>query len=152
MKEKDYHTTANRARLLSSLRVQYPDTLAERGSQLLDPTSGGAYTDHCRHLVATCRSIANFAVGAIVNDPNLCLSVVEHGLSFLEQGHHTDEGNQLIVNTSGTPPYKTRSAYGHDRGSAGLWYKKRLPTDDDDGLVGPDPPGVETDCHRECLL
>jgi len=33
------------------------------------------------------------------------------------------------------------------RGPAGLWYEKRRPTDDGDGLVAPGPPGVEPDYH-----
>ena len=61
----DTPSNANRGRLLATLRMQYPDALAERGFRLLHPVSGDPYTDHRRHLVATCRSIANFAIGAV---------------------------------------------------------------------------------------
>ena len=68
--------TAYRGRLLATLRVQYPDAIANNGFQLLDPVSGGPYTDHRRHLVATSRSVANFAVGALTDGPNWCLDAV----------------------------------------------------------------------------
>ncbi|WP_273837412.1 AGE family epimerase/isomerase [Halococcus sp. PRR34] len=114
MKESNRHATAHRARLLATLRVQYPDTLAEQGFRLLHPTSGEPYTDHRRHLVATCRSISNFAVGAIVDGSDWCLDAAEHGLAFLEEGHR-DGGDSyhLLVDADGTPLDKTRSVYGH---------------------------------------
>lgn len=104
---------AHRARLLATLRIQYPDTLAEQGFKLLHPMSGERYTGDHRHLVATCRSIANFSIGAIVDGPDWCLDVVEHGLSFLEEGHRDDEGYHLLVDIDGNALDKTRSAYGH---------------------------------------
>jgi len=114
MKESNRHATAHRARLLATLRVQYPDVLAERGFRLLHPTSGEPYTDHRRHLVATCRSVANFAVGAIVGGPDWCLDVAKHGLAFLEKEHRDNGGGyHLLVDADGTPLDRTRSAYGH---------------------------------------
>ncbi|QCS44913.1 AGE family epimerase/isomerase [Natrinema versiforme] len=110
----DVPATAHRGRLLATLRVQYPDALAERGFRLLHPMSGEPYTGHRRHLVATCRSIANFAVGAIVDGPDWCLDAAEHGLRFLEEVHRSvDGGYYLLVDADGTPLDRTRSAYGH---------------------------------------
>ncbi|QZP36935.1 AGE family epimerase/isomerase [Halobaculum magnesiiphilum] len=108
-------SNANRGRLLATLRVQYPDALAERGFRLLHPVSGDPYTDHRRHLVATCRSIANFAIGAVADGPDWCLDAAEHGLAFLRQAHRTDDGDgyHLVVGKDGEPLNRTRSAYGH---------------------------------------
>jgi len=102
-----------RARLLATLRVQYPDTLAERGFRLLDPRTGDPYTADRRHLVATCRATANFALGALASGPDWCVSAAEHGLSFLQDGHRGEEGYHLVVTADGDPVDRTRSAYGH---------------------------------------
>ena len=111
----DTPSNANRGRLLATLRVQYPDALAAGGFRLLHPASGDPYTDHRRHLVATCRSIANFAIGAVADGPEWCLDAAEHGLAFLRQAHRADdrEGYHLIVAEDGEPLDRTRSAYGH---------------------------------------
>jgi len=104
----------SRARLLATLRVQYPDALAERGYRLLHPETGDHYTGDRRHLVATCRSVANFAAGALADGPDWCLDAAEHGLSFLEEAHGSDDGGyRLVVEADGTPVDRTRSAYGH---------------------------------------
>ncbi|GAB3669696.1 AGE family epimerase/isomerase [Halopiger thermotolerans] len=114
MTTSEFPPTAHRGCLLATLRVQYPDALADRGFRLLHPESGDPYTDHRRHLVATCRSIANFAVGVIVDGPDWCLDAAEHGLAFLEEAHRGDEGGyHLVVDAEGTPIDRTRSAYGH---------------------------------------
>lgn len=109
------HTpAAARGRLLAVLRVQYPDVLADAGFRLLHPVTGRFYTDDRRHLVATCRSIANFAVGAVAGGPNWCVDAVEHGLAFLESAHRAETGGyHLVVDADGDPIDRTRSAYGH---------------------------------------
>ena len=105
---------SHRARLLSVLRVQYPDTLADRGYRLLHPTTGEPYDDDRRHLVATCRAVANFAVGALADGPDWCLDAAEHGLRFLREAHRADDGGyRLVVDADGDPVDRTRSAYGH---------------------------------------
>ncbi|WP_222913053.1 AGE family epimerase/isomerase [Natrinema sp. SYSU A 869] len=104
-----------RAGLLTTLRIQYPDALADRGFRLLHPMTGEPYTDHRRHLVATCRSIANFSAGALVDGPDWCVDAAQHGIEFLRDGHGADDGNgyHLIVDGEGEPLDRTRSAYGH---------------------------------------
>lgn len=108
-------SAARRGQLLATLRVQYPDLLAEHGFQLLHPVFGEPYGGQRRHLVATCRSIANFAVGAIVDGPDWCTDAAEHGLAFLRKAHRTDDGDgyHLVVDAGGDLLDRTRSAYGH---------------------------------------
>jgi len=113
-RDAERRARTSRARLLATLRVQYPDALAERGYRLLHPETGDRYTDDRRHLVATCRSIANFAAGALADGPDWCLEAAEHGLSFLGEAHGSgDGGYRLVVEADGAPVDRTRSAYGH---------------------------------------
>ncbi len=110
----DIDPVAHRARLLAALRVQHPDVLAEKGFRLLHPGTGDHYTGGHRHLVATCRAIANFAVGILVDGPAWCREAVEHGIEFLREGHRGDDGGyRLVVDEDGDPIDRTRSAYGH---------------------------------------
>jgi len=110
---------AHRGRLLSTLRVQFPDALDEGGGfRLFHPETGDPYTENNRHLVATCRSTANFAAGAVADGPDWCLNAAEHGIAFLESAHRADEstaadGYHLIVDGDGKSIDRTRSAYGH---------------------------------------
>jgi len=105
---------SRRAALLASLRLQYPDALAPRGFRLLHPETGDPYTTDRRHLVATCRSVANFAVGALADGPDWCLEAAEHGVAFLRSAHRSaDGGYHLVVDGDGEPVDRTRSAYGH---------------------------------------
>lgn len=105
---------SHRARLLAVLRVQYPDALGDRGYHLLHPTTGDPYAGDRRHLVATCRSVANFSMGALADGPDWCLDAAEHGLRFLREAHRADdEGYHLVVDAEGGPVDRTRSAYGH---------------------------------------
>jgi mannose/cellobiose epimerase-like protein (N-acyl-D-glucosamine 2-epimerase family) len=104
----------NRGRLLATLRLQYPDSLAESGFRLLHPASGDPDTDHRRHLVATCRATANFAVGVLADGPGWCREAAAHGLEFLRDGHRASGGGyHLVVDEGGEPVDRTRSAYGH---------------------------------------
>jgi len=105
---------SHRARLLATLRVQYPDALADRGYRLIHPETGDPYTGDRRHLIATCRSVANFAVGALADGPDWCRPAAEHGLTFLREAHRSDDGGyDLVVAADGEPVDRTKSAYGH---------------------------------------
>ncbi len=110
----DVDPTAHRARLLAALRVHRPDTFAEEGYRLLHPETGDRYADGGHHLVATCRAIANFAVGTLVDGPSWCRAAAEHGVEFLREGHRSDDGGyRLVVAADRTPIDRTRTAYGH---------------------------------------
>ncbi|MEY7851885.1 AGE family epimerase/isomerase [Natrarchaeobius sp. A-rgal3] len=106
---------SRRGRLLTTLRLQYPDAVSESGYRLLHPRTGEPYTDDRRHLVATCRSVANFSVGALVDGPDWCLDAAAHGLAFLRDEHRGTDGDgyDLVVDETGAPIDDTRSAYGH---------------------------------------
>ncbi|MUW15918.1 N-acylglucosamine 2-epimerase, partial [Halorubrum sp. CBA1125] len=109
-----------RGRLLATLRLQNPDALdtSSGGYRLLHPETGDPYTGDRRHLVATCRSVANFAAGTVADGPAWCRDAAAHGVEFLEATHRADaddrsEGYHLLVEPDGTPVDRTRSAYGH---------------------------------------
>ncbi|MFC5278759.1 AGE family epimerase/isomerase [Halorubrum rubrum] len=103
-----------RGRLLAALRVQYPDVLGGAGFRPLHPVTGEPCADGRRHLVATCRSVANFAAGAVAGGPDWCVDAAERGIDFLESAHRADAGGyRLVVDADGDPVDRTRSAYGH---------------------------------------
>ena len=105
---------ADRGRLLGTLRIRYPDALGDRGFQPLHPRTGDPDAGRPRHLVATCRSVANFAVGVLADGPTWCVDAAEHGLRFLREAHRDDDGGyHLVVDADGDPLDRTRSAYGH---------------------------------------
>lgn len=106
----------HRARLLATLRLQYPDVSSDRGFRLLHPSTGDFYTGDRRHLVATCRATANFALGPVIEGPGWCGEAAAHGLQFLQEGHGVDgggDGYHLVVSEDGEPIDRTRSAYAH---------------------------------------
>jgi len=105
---------SHRARLLSVLRVQYPDALADRGYRLIHPTTGDPYAGDRRHLIATCRSVANFAGRRARRRPRLVSrrrrarpAIPPGGAPRRRRGYH------LVVDAEGEPVDRTRSAYGH---------------------------------------
>lgn len=106
--------TAHRARLLAILRLQRPDVPAGDGFRLLHPETGDRYGDRRRHLVTTCRSVADFPAGVLVDGPSWRRAAAGGGVAFLREAHRDDDGgHHLVVAEGGASMDRTRSAYGH---------------------------------------
>ncbi|RQG99395.1 AGE family epimerase/isomerase [Natrarchaeobius oligotrophus] len=105
---------SRRAAALATLRLQYPDTLSAVGVRPLHPRTGDPYPDDERHLVATCRSVSNFAIGALLDGPDWCQDAANRALECLHPFRATDgSGYHRLVASTGEPTDRTRSAYGH---------------------------------------
>lgn len=79
-----------------------------------DEETGDIYEEQSKHLVATCRFIANYSIGHQLLDRDWCRSACEHGLDFLLDYHHdeTQGGFHWIV--EGREPVDSkRVCYGH---------------------------------------
>lgn len=76
--------------------------------------TGGIYEEQSKHLVATCRFIANYSIGYRLLDRDWCRWACEHGVNFLLDYHHdkTQGGFHWIV--EGREPVDSRRVcYGH---------------------------------------
>lgn len=119
MSSTDNRPATDRARLLATLRIQYPDALAPVGYRLLDPETGESYSGGRRHLVATTRGVAINALGVLVDGPSWCREAATHGLDCLRESHHDpdSDGYDLVIETDGRKSVRTvdstRSAYAH---------------------------------------
>lgn len=81
-----------RRELLALLRARYPDCLADRGYVAgFDPETGEVTDRTSRHLVATCRYVANFSLGVEHDGPEPWREAAAHGLAFLERVHRDSE-------------------------------------------------------------
>ncbi|WP_430505747.1 AGE family epimerase/isomerase [Haloparvum sp. PAK95] len=86
---------ALRERLFDVLSFYYPTCRDESvGGHVaqLDEETGAVYDPDSRHLVATCRFVSNFALGATLDGPGWCPSAARHGLEFLESAHRQSAG------------------------------------------------------------
>ena len=121
--DDDRLAASARARLLATLRIQYPDALAPIGYRLLHPETGESYSGRSRHLVATARGVAVNALGVLVDGPSWCREAATHGLDCLREAHHdpANGGYALVIETGGADSKAesvrtidpTRSAYAH---------------------------------------
>lgn len=103
-----------RERLFEVLEFYYPtcrdDDIGGHIAQL-DEVTGVVYDPTPRHLVATCRFVANFALGARLGGPAWCTSAADHGLDFLETAHR-DGGYAWVLDGREVADGR-RSPYGH---------------------------------------
>lgn len=102
-----------RERLFDVLDFYYPACTDEDGhvAQLHEGT-GEVYDADGRHLVATCRFVSNFALGATLDGPEWCREEAAHGLGFLESAHRRDDGYAWLLDRR-TVEDGRRSPYGY---------------------------------------
>jgi mannose/cellobiose epimerase-like protein (N-acyl-D-glucosamine 2-epimerase family) len=106
-----------RTRVERILEFYHPDCIdTTHGGYVaqFDEETGELYDERSKHLVATCRFIANYALGYQLLDRDWCRSACEHGLNFLLDHHHdeTQGGYHWIVEGS-DPVDSRRVCYGH---------------------------------------
>lgn len=102
-----------RERLFDVLEFYYPEcTHGDGHIAQLNEVTGEVYDSERRHLVATCRFINNFAIGAIHDGPAWCLEETRNGLSFLESGHRDGDSYAWLLNDSRVAD-ETRKPYGY---------------------------------------
>jgi len=99
------------------LGFYYPDCVdEERGGHIaqFEESTGAVYDPDPRHLVATCRFVANFSLGARLGGPDWCSFEAARGFAFLRNGHRDVERGGYAWLLDGTDVVDaTRSPYGH---------------------------------------
>lgn len=102
-----------RNRLFDVLEFYYPACTSDAGHVAqLDEDTGAVYDPDSRHLVATCRFVANFAIGAVHEGPEWCRAEARSGLSFLEAAHRDGDAYAWLLD-SRSPVDETRKPYGY---------------------------------------
>lgn len=107
---------ALRERLIDVLTFYYPACRDESvGGHVaqLDEETGDVYDPDARHLVATCRFVSNFALGATLDGPDWCASAARHGLEFLESAHRQDDDGYAWLLDGREIVEDRRTPYGH---------------------------------------
>lgn len=80
----------------------------------VDEETGDIYEEQSKHLVATCRFIANYSIGYQSLDRNWCRLACEHGLDFLLDYHHDEAQDGFHWILEGREPVDSkRVCYGH---------------------------------------
>jgi mannose/cellobiose epimerase-like protein (N-acyl-D-glucosamine 2-epimerase family) len=106
-----------RQHLLGVLNFYHPNCIDRRhGGYVaqLDERDGHVYDGATKHLVATCRGVFNFSLGAVRGGPDWCRPAAEHGLRFLLDAHRDRERGGFDWLLEGrTPVDSTRYCYGH---------------------------------------
>ncbi|WP_129116527.1 AGE family epimerase/isomerase [Halegenticoccus tardaugens] len=118
----DPHRDPSRLRdeIAGILSFYYPTCIdQERGGYVaqLDEVDGSIYDPDPKHLVATCRFVANFGVAATLGvgeNDDRWLDAAAHGLAFLDGGHRDPEsGGYRWLLDGREPADRTLSCYGH---------------------------------------
>ena len=99
------------------LEFYYPACVdEERGGHVaqIDEATGEVYDPDPRHLVATCRFVADFSLGAALDGPDWCGWEAARGFAFLRNRHRDrDRGGYAWLLDGTDVADATRSAYGH---------------------------------------
>lgn len=99
------------------LEFYYPECIDdERGGYVAQfhEETGEIYDPDPKHLVATCRFVANFAVGDRLGLADWCRDAARHGVRFLREGHRDPAAGGYDWLLDGAEPVdRTRSCYGH---------------------------------------
>lgn len=105
-----------RDRIADVLGFYYPTCVdEERGGFVaqLEEATGAVYDPAPRHLVASCRFVANFALADRLGVADWCGPAADRGLAFLRSAHREADGGYAWLLDGTTPVDRTRSAYGH---------------------------------------
>lgn len=104
-------------RLVEILEFYHPEGIDdERGGYIaqFDEETGEIYDTEPKHLVATCRCVVNFCIGAEYDGEEPWLDAAEHGVQFLRDGHYDQETGGYDWLLSGTETVERRKVcYGH---------------------------------------
>jgi mannose/cellobiose epimerase-like protein (N-acyl-D-glucosamine 2-epimerase family) len=103
-------------RLEQLLEFYYPEAIDERGGYIaqFDEETGEIYDRDAKHLVATCRYVVNFCLGASHVDEEPWLDAAAHGVRFLREGHYDRETGGYDWLLEGTQSVeRQRVCYGH---------------------------------------
>jgi mannose/cellobiose epimerase-like protein (N-acyl-D-glucosamine 2-epimerase family) len=104
-------------RLVEILEFYHPEGIDdERGGYIaqFDAETGEIYDRDSKHLVATCRYVVNFCLGARYDGEEPWLDAAEHGVQFLREGHYDPETGGYDWLLSGADPVERRKVcYGH---------------------------------------
>jgi mannose/cellobiose epimerase-like protein (N-acyl-D-glucosamine 2-epimerase family) len=105
---------SNIGRILEFYHPECIDTARGGYIAQLDEETGDIYDEQSKHLVATCRFIANYSIGDQFGGLDWCRSAAEHGLNFLLNHHHDKERGGFHWILDGTEPLDSkRVCYGH---------------------------------------
>ena len=105
---------SNIERILTFYHPECIDTTHGGYIAQFDEESGDIYDTQSKHLVATCRFIANYSLGDQVVGLDWCRSAAEHGVDFLLDRFRDDERGGFHWILDGTEVVdSTRVCYGH---------------------------------------
>jgi mannose/cellobiose epimerase-like protein (N-acyl-D-glucosamine 2-epimerase family) len=104
-------------RLGRILEFYYPEAIDDdRGGYIaqFDEETGEIYDADSKHLVATCRYVVNFCVGARYDPAGPWLDAAAHGVRFLRNAHYDPEtGGYHWLLEGREPVERRRVCYGH---------------------------------------
>jgi len=104
-------------RMTEILEFYYPAAIDGTGGGYIaqfDEETGSVYDAESKHLVATCRYVVNFCLGARYDGSDPWLAAADHGVRFLRTGHYDASTGGYDWVLEGTDPVdRRRVCYGH---------------------------------------